>query len=90
MLAQQIKSDAARIGGNLNQISGEIDSTESIFVSQSATEMRDKFKSMKEHMDRFQSYLEKVATYLVQNVAETAEAVESVASANVASIRKPQ
>jgi energy-converting hydrogenase Eha subunit F len=53
-------------------------------------EMRDKFANLEPELGKFTAYLRKVAAYLTQNVADTAEVVDQIAAQNVASIRKPQ
>ena len=87
--AAQIRQISGMIKDNLSQVSAKIKSTESIYVAESATEMREKFDTLKPELDKFESYLLKVANYLEQNVAEPAEIVDRVAAQNVASIRKP-
>ena len=51
--------------------------------------MRDKFTELKPQFEKFTAYVKKVATYLIQNVAEPAEVTDQVASQNVANIKKP-
>lgn len=52
--------------------------------------MRDKFNELKPELEKFDSYLRKIANYLNQNVAEPTEVTDQVASQNVANIKKPQ
>ena len=89
-LAAQFNQIASRMDGTLNSISAEIQNTEPYYQSQSASDMRDKFNEVRNVIDTFVNYLNKVATYLVQNVADPAEIVDQVASNNVAAIKKPQ
>lgn len=89
-LAQQFQTISSRMNTTLNNISTEIDNTENTFQSQAATDMRDKFIEVKNSIETFVNYLNKVATYLVQNVADPADVVDQVASSNVAAIKKPQ
>lgn len=52
--------------------------------------MRDRYEELKPELEKFYSYLRKVAAYLKQNVAEPAEVLDRVAQQNVANIKKPQ
>ncbi|MBP0970652.1 MAG: hypothetical protein J5753_01300 [Oscillospiraceae bacterium] len=89
-LAQQIRTLSGQIKQNINDVALKIKSTESIYVANSATEMRDKFEALKPELEKYEAYLLKVANYLEQNIADPLEIVERVASQNVASISKPQ
>ncbi len=89
-LAQQIRTLSGQIKQNINDVALKIKSTESIYVANSATEMRDKFEALKPELEKYEAYLLKVANYLEQNIADPLEIVERVASQNVASIQKPQ
>ncbi|MDE5618930.1 MAG: WXG100 family type VII secretion target [Ruminococcus sp.] len=88
--ANTIRTYSAQIGEIIAEISTTIAGTESNYQSQAASDMREKFNSMKPSLDKFEAYLNKVATYLVQNVADTTSAVNNANVQNVASIRKPQ
>ena len=89
-LAQQIRQISGQMKNNINDVALKIKSTESIYVAESATEMRDKFDALKPELEKYEAYLLKVANYLEQNVAEPMEIVEQVAIQNVAAIKKPQ
>ncbi len=92
----EIRNCSSKIIGYANDIKAALDdvtvkmqSTEAIYQAQSATDMRDKYNTLKPELEKFDSYLRKVATYLTQNVAEPAEVTDQVASQNVANIKKP-
>lgn len=89
-LAGQFQTLSTRMINTLTSVSNEIQNTETTYQAQSATDMRDKFNEVKAKLDQFYVYLERVATYLIQNVADPADVVDQVASSNVASIKKPQ
>ncbi|MCM1506001.1 MAG: WXG100 family type VII secretion target [Ruminococcus flavefaciens] len=88
--AEQIKSYAAKINDVLNEVSSLMSGTAVNYQSQAAEDMREKFASMKPDMDKFQAYLNKVAAYLNQNVADPTSTVSSTNVQNVANINKPQ
>ena len=88
--ANQLEMKASEIENTLGQLTTKIGSTQSIFESNSATDMRDRYEELKPELDKFYSYLRKVAAYLKQNVAEPAEVLDRVAQQNVANIKKPQ
>lgn len=88
-LAESFNNIATRISETLNSVSSEVQNTESLYQAQSATDMRDKFNEIKSVIDKYAAYLRKVATYLTQNVADPADVVDSIASQNVAAIKKP-
>lgn len=93
----EIRNCSSKLTNTANQIKSTMDdlvikiaSTETNYQAQSASDMRDKFNELRPELERFDSYLRKIATYLTQNVAEPAEVTDQVASQNVASIKKPQ
>ena len=88
-LADSFNTIASRISDTLNSVATEINNTESIYQAQSASDMRDRFNEIRSTIDKYAEYLKKVATYLVQNVADPADVVDQVASQNVAAIKKP-
>ena len=88
--ASKIKGYAGDIKECLNEAAGKMRSTEQNFQSQAASDMRDKFEAMKADFDKFENYLNKVASYLTQNVAEPVTAINAAAVKNVASIKKPK
>lgn len=88
-LAHQFETIATRMNTTLNSVATEIQNTEATYQAQSATDMRDKFNEVKSKIEVFVNYLNKVAAYLVQNVADPADVVDQVASNNVAAIKKP-
>ena len=81
---------ATKMRATLGSISLEIKSTEPIFQSASADELRSSFERIKPKLDRYYDYLNKVAAYLIMNVADPVETLEKVSLSNVVSIRKPQ
>lgn len=87
--SNQINSISAQMKETLDDLVVKMASTEQYYQAQSATEMREKFNELKPEFEKFTNYLKKVATYLVQNVAEPAEVVDQMAVQNVASIKKP-
>ena len=89
-LASQFQTIASRMNNTLTSVSTEMQNTQYFYEAQSATDMRDGFTEVKSRIDTFVNYLNKVATYLVQNVADPADIVDQVASSNVAAIKKPQ
>lgn len=88
--ADRLCQYAAGMNETLEDFRRKIRSTESIYQSQSATDMRDKFAVLEPELEKFTAYLRKVSAYLVQNVAEPAAVVDQIASQNVVNIRKPQ
>lgn len=78
------------IKDTLDTLVAKMESTQSTYQAQSATEMRDRFNELKPELEKFDSYLRKIATYLTQNVADPADVTDQVASQNVANIKKPQ
>lgn len=93
----EIKNCANKLNGfadnmkeTLDNLVIKIQSTESIYQAQSATDMRDKFNELKPELEKFTAYIRKVAAYLTQNVADPAEVTDQVAAQNVASIKKPR
>jgi len=84
-----LNSYADQIKDTLDNLVVKMDSTEALYQAQSATDMRDKFTELKPQFEKFTAYVKKVATYLIQNVAEPAEVTDQVASQNVANIKKP-
>lgn len=88
--ADRLTTVADQIKGTLDDLVIKIASTETNYQAQSATDMRDKFNELKPELEKFDSYLRKISTYLKQNVAEPAEVTDQVASQNVANIKKPQ
>lgn len=87
--SNKINGIANDMEATLNDLVIKMASTEAIYQAQSATDMREKFDTLKPQLEKFTAYLKKVSTYLVQNVAEPADVTDRVASQNVASIRKP-
>lgn len=88
-LASQFQNISQRMSATLTSVASEIHNTESTYQAQSATDMRENFNEVKAKLDQFYSYLQKVATYLIQNVADPADIVDQVAASNAASIKKP-
>lgn len=88
--ANNIEGISGRMKDTLADLNTKILSTESIYQAQSATDMREKFEQLRPELEKFDSYLTKIANYLKQNVAEPTEVTDNVASQNVANIRKPQ
>ncbi len=88
--ANRLKQYAEEMDGTLQDFRTKIKSTEEFYEANSAMEMRDKFANLEPELGKFTAYLRKVAAYLTQNVADTAEVVDQIAAQNVASIRKPQ
>lgn len=88
--SDRISKIAGDIKETLNEAAGKMSSTEQNFQSQAAIDMRDKFNSMKGDFDKFEAYLNKIASYLKQNVADPVTAINAAAVKNVASIKKPK
>lgn len=86
--ASEIRRLADILADILEQMANLVRNTETIFESESATQLREKFAQLYETMKLFWAYLLKVANYLEQNVAEPAEIVERVSSQNIAAIKK--
>jgi uncharacterized protein YukE len=87
--ARRITVYSSEMQNTLNDIDAKIQSTEAIFVAESATALREQFQQMKSYFEKFDSYLNKVASYLNVNVADPAEITDRVAQQNVAAIKKP-
>lgn len=87
--ATRMESISNRMKDTLDDLVVQIESTQSIYEADSATEMREKFNVLKPELEKFSDYLKKVANYLKQNVVETAKITDEVAISNVANIRKP-
>ena len=88
--AGKIRTYAGNIKEILEEISTTIASTESNYQSEAAEDMREQFRQLKPAIDRFESYLNKVATYLEMNVADTTTSVMATNVQNITNIRKPE
>ena len=88
--AGQIKALATDIDTYLKQASGKMQSTESNYQSQAASDMRSNFAAMQGDFQRFVSYLTKIANYLEQNVADPVQTLNQAHIQEVANIRKPK
>ena len=88
--SDSLRQYADQMNCTLDDFRTKMKSTEAIFESDSAEAMRDKFRTLEPELEKFTAYIRKVAAYLNQNVADTAEVVDQIAAQNVASIKKPQ
>ena len=87
--SNKIQTYADMIDDELANFVAQMQSTEITYQAQSATEMREKFESIRATLEKYAAHLRKIAAFLNQAVAEPAEVVEQVAVQNVASIHKP-
>lgn len=90
LCANRLRQYAEDMNNTMNDFRSKVRSTESIYESNSAADMREKFALLEPELEKFTAYLRKVSAYLTQNVADPADVVDQVASQNVASIKKPQ